>query len=156
MATKTKTPAISALAAYAQVATEVEKIDNSKPVTVAHMDFGDNTVQGDLYITRLDREIPGGKPTSRKLAPGDTQGSRHVAAGDCDVLSVSESEAVAALNRLVPDTRGETLFIGPMILARGPVTLEHPEHAWQTLPGDSVYLVTYQRTWAQEIRRTLD
>ena len=67
--------------------------------------------------------------------------------GDCDVLRVSHEEAVAALRRVVPGVDGQQ-FVGPIIRARGPVTITHPEHGDRTLPGDACYLVTYQRPGA--------
>lgn len=148
---------ITAEAAFKTVARAAERIKNDEPARVGAMSPGDVVRQGDIYVMLLDREIDGGKPSgSRQLAPGSSQGSRHVASGDCDVLTVPEREAVAAMNRLAPSTKGQPLFIGPMIVARGPVTLEHPEHGHRTIEGDSAYLVTYQRTWANEVRRALD
>jgi hypothetical protein len=142
--------------AYKTVATAAERIANDAPATIESMSIGDVVRQGDLYILMLDGPILGGKPIGRQLAPGTSQGSRHVAVGDCKVFAVDEKAAVAVVNRLVPATKDQSLFIGPMIVAGGPLTLDHPEHANLTLPGESTYLVTYQRTWANEIRRTLD
>jgi hypothetical protein len=147
---------VKASTAYGQVARSVESIRNGDHAVIATMSPGDVLRQGDLYILALDREIAGGVPASRQLAPGTTQGSRHVAEGDCDVLSVPESDAIQAINRLVPATRGQRLFVGPMIRARGPVTIAHPEHGDRTLPGGACYLVTIQRAWAKEIRRVRD
>jgi hypothetical protein len=152
MATKT----VSVDVAYNEVVCSVESIKNDEHAVIATMSPGDVLRQGDCYVIALDREIPGGKPTSRQLAPGNTQGSRHIAEGDCDVLSVPEAEAIEAINRMVPATKGQTLFVGPMIRARGSVRIVHPEHGDRTIPGDACYLVTIQRTWAQEIRRTMD
>lgn len=151
------TQTIEATKAYQQVARDFERIDNSKPVFANLMSAGDTTVQGDVHITLLDAEIAGGTlAKSRQLAPGTTQGSRHFATGDCDVLNVPKDQAIEALNRLIPETRGLQLFVGPMIRAIGDVTVEHPEHAWQTLPAGSCYLVTIQRSWAAEVRRAQD
>jgi len=69
-----------------------------------------------------------------------------VAVGDCDVLRVDDTEAVKALRRVIPGAAPDQM-IGPVIRARGPVTITHPEHGDRTLPGDACYLVTYQRTW---------
>jgi hypothetical protein len=148
---------ITAQAAYETVLREVEKIRNDQPAEVQGIGPGDVVRQGDIYVVRLDHDIPDCGPSpSRQLAPGTTQGSRHVADGDCDVLIPVESAAVVILARLIPQTNGHRQFIGPLIRARGPVTITHPEHGHRTLPGDAVYLVTYQRTWADEIRRVQD
>lgn len=156
MATKTRTKAATAKAAYRAVAREAEKIKSDAPATLAAMAAGDVLRQGDIYVVCLDAEVPTTGPHPRQLAPGTTQGSRHVAGGDCDVLVVDERAATAALNRLVPATRGHAPFLGPLIRARGPVTIAHPEHGDRTLPGGACYLVTYQRTWADEVRRAQD
>lgn len=85
-----------------------------------------------------------------------TQGSRHVLAGlHAELLTLEEGIATQLLNQAVPATTGKQQFFGPLIVAKEAVTIEHPEHAHVTLPA-GVYLTTYQRTWAKEIRRTQD
>lgn len=151
------TKVITPSKAYSEVLSSVEKIQNDDHATIATMSPGDVLRQGDLYIIALDVPIPGGKPhRSRQLAPGNTQGSRHVAEGNCQIQTVDEDQAVSAINRLVPSTKRQRLFIGPMIIAVDHVRIAHPEHGDRTLPGDAAYIVTYQRTWANEIRRTQD
>src|SRR5262245_10533757 len=111
---------------------------------IATMSPGDVVRQGALYITRLDTEPPGGVPAgTRQLAPGTTRGARHVVQGDCDVLRVPEAEAIAELRRVIPGADARQ-FPGPVIRARGPVTITHPQHGDRTLPGEACYLVTYQ------------
>lgn len=147
---------ITASYAYYEVVSEVEKIANANHATIATMSAGDVLRQGDLYILALDKAILDGKPAGTcQLAPGTTQGSRHIVEGDCDVLIVDPDRAKKVINRLVPSTKGQQLFIGPMIVARSEVTIVHPEHGDRSIPA-GVYLTTYQRTWAQEIRRTQD
>ena len=63
------------------------------------------------------------------------------------MLRVLDESAVAALRRVVPRADFNQ-FVGPVIRARGPVTITHPEHGDRTLPGEACYLVTYQRSWA--------
>lgn len=150
------TKVISASKAYSQVLSSVEKIKNDEHAVIPTMSPGDVVRQGDLYIIALGNPISRGKPASRQLAPGTTQGSRHVAEGDCDVLAVDEEKALESIHELLPATKGQRLFVGPMILARGPVRIAHPEHGDRTIPGDAAYIVTYQRAWASEIRRTQD
>ncbi len=67
------------------------------------------------------------------------------------MLRVPQEEAVEALCRIVPGA-DRRQFVGPVIRARGPVTITHPEHGDRTLPGDACYLVTYQRAWSAEER----
>jgi hypothetical protein len=145
--------------AYDLVRETVESIRNNEPATIAVMSAGDVVRQGDLYLVALDRAPKkAGEHAGRQLAPGDTQGSRHVASGDCEIYSPETSSATNTLARLIPATKGQILFLGPVIKARGPVTIEHPEHGWRSLPA-GVYQVVYQRSFAavdQEIRRQMD
>lgn len=152
MATKTKTAA----SAYKAVVQSAEKIVNSDPATIPFIDAGDTVRQGDVYLIALDAEPKRQGPyAGRQLAPGNTQGSRHVAEGDCELYTPDEASATAILNRLIPATKGHRQFFGPVILARGPVTITHPEHGDRTLAAGT-YLVTQQRTFADEIRRAAD
>ncbi len=147
----------TAKTAYKKVVKEAEKIKNADPATIETMSLGDTMRQGDIYITRIDASKLKIKPiASRQLAPGETQGSRHIAVGDCTIGEADAAKVTAILNKLIPATNGQTLFIGPIIRATGPVTIEHPEHGHRTLPGESDYAVVYQRTWANEIRQTID
>jgi hypothetical protein len=144
--------------AYYAVAKRAEAIRNDEPATIATMSPGDSVRQGDLYLTCLDEALPrttGPWPGGRQLAPGASRGSRHVAAGVREVLIVDEATAAATLARLVPKTAGKRLFFGPLLRAPDGVTIEHPEHAHRTLPPGN-YLVTYQRAWADEVRRQQD
>ena len=84
-----------------------------------------------------------GKKTSvRQLAQGETQGSRHVAAGDLEVFAPVDAN----------------VLIGPTIVAEGRWTLEHPEHGHASVPAGA-YQVLYQRDYDQvreELRRVQD
>ena len=98
-----KTKTIDARTAYAEVLRAAEEIRSDAHETIATMSPGDVVRQGDIYITCLDGEPPGGVPVgTRQLAPGTTLGARHVVEGDCDVLRVPDAAAVAALRRVVP------------------------------------------------------
>jgi hypothetical protein len=159
LATKTKTkeaPVLTAKTAYESVRLAAETIRNDEHAAVPGMGTADVLRQGDLYLIALDKPLPGKPYGSRQLAPGTTQGSRHIVEGDCDVLAVDEGEATKVLNRLVPATKGHRQFVGPMVVAKDAVTIAHPEHGDRTLPAGT-YLVTYQRSYARdEIRRTMD
>jgi hypothetical protein len=150
-----KTGTIDARRSFMMVAQEAEKIRNDE-LAFVELDPGSVCVQGDIYLIALDTPLPGKPYGSRQLAPGTTQGSRHIVEGDCDVLAVDEGEATKVLNRLVPATKGHRQFVGPMVVAKDAVTIAHPEHGDRTLPAGT-YLVTYQRSYARdEIRRTMD
>lgn len=103
---------------------------------------GDDYRQGDVYITYLGETAPGGLKKSKsvraQLAPGTTQGSRHV---------LDSVEGVTEFS--VPNA---TEFDGPVLLLEVERTVTHPEHGHVTLaPG--CYGVTYQRTEDAERRR---
>jgi hypothetical protein len=146
---------MTATKALANVRSTAETIRNDDPATVDMIEPGDVVRQGDVYLVALDKPLAGKPFGSCQLAPGSTQGSRHVVVGKCKVQVVIETDAVKTVNRLVPATKGKQLFIGPQVIAPGPVTIEHPEHGHRTLPAGT-YLTVYQRAWSQEIRRQLD
>lgn len=143
--------------AYSEVRTEAEKIRSDAPARV-EMEVGDVVRQGDIYITRL-RGLPAGRTTAlaeRQLAPGQTQGSRHIVEGPARLLRCEPVEVERALRDAcgLSVTAPEPL-IGPVIDATGEVTVTHPEHGNRTLcPG--VYAVTYQRAFADEVRAVQD
>lgn len=104
---------------------------------------GDYWRQGDIYLTRLKSVPHGAKPckTLAQLAPGTTRGSRHC-------LSDTESVEMFTLQTA-------TALDGPVVKVVREVTVEHPEHSHVVLPP-GVYHVTYQRAYADELRRVAD
>lgn len=151
--------ATNPVAAFRAVSASVEAIKNDAHETIEAMEAGDVVRQGDLYLVALD-EAPDRQADydGRQLAPGDTQGSRHLVEGDCAVYTAVEAHATAILNRLVPATKGQQLFLGPVVQAApgaAPV-FTHPEHGDRTLPAGGCFLVVYQRAHADEIRRQTD
>ncbi len=155
MATKTRKN-LTAKSAYDRIASVAETIRNGDPAAIAVMSAGDVVRQGDLYLIALDESPTKAKPyLGRQLAPGSTQGSRHVVDGECYLFEAESDSALAILNRLIPATEGFEVFLGPAIVAAEPVTITHPEHGHRTLPAGA-YLTTYQRSWANEVRRQED
>lgn len=155
---KAKTNTLTATQAYNEVASAAEQIANAEPATIEVVDPGDVIRQGDLYLVRLDARLPAAKEPwpSRQLAIGETQGSRHIAEGErCEVYRPIEAEAMKALHRLIPATRDHNQFLGPTLWSPLPITITHPEHGHRTIPAGA-YQVTYQRVWANEIRRVAD
>ena len=102
--------------------------------------IGEGVRQGDLYLFRVEPRIERGTKTGRQLAPGNTQGSRHVAAGrGVEVYAVPGGP-----------------LDGPVVVADRRWRLEHPEHADIDMPSGT-YQVSYQRDFAAEqIRRVAD
>lgn len=154
MATKTKTR--TAKAAYAAVMKSAESIRNADAATIETVSAGDVVRQGDVYVIALD-SIPAMASAypGRQLAPGNTQGSRHTAQGECELFTPVEQLTLGILGRLIPASKGQQHFLGPVVKAAAPWTIAHPEHGDRTLPAGT-YLVTYQRAWAQEMRRQAD
>ncbi len=95
---------------------------------------GDAVRQGDVYITLL-AEVPAGYRRQTKwdkqLAPGATQGSRHV---------IDSKRGVVCYTNPRP-----TEFDGPVLHLKQEREITHPEHGnWVLPPG--VYGISYQRT----------
>ena len=122
---------------------EVLGLDHSKPERIGSPSVGDVVRQGDLYLECLDDGYSGKDVISeRQLVPGNTQGSRHVLAGDATVWANNPLNEPSHL-------------IGPSFKCEGECTLEHPEHQDKILPPGSVWGTVYQRV-GQEERRVRD
>lgn len=96
--------------------------------------FGDSVRQGDIYITLLNKLPKGAKKLKTftlQLAPGTTQGSRHI-------LDSSEGVTVYVLDNA-------TEFDGPILKLELERTVQHPEHGDYILPP-RLYAISYQRT----------
>ena len=133
------------------------------------------------HVTSTRAPYPG-----YQLADGETQGSRHVVTSLVEISEVKMAadsslkpklvrcnietrswvalptllvtdtiRAAYVLAKLIPAAAKHEQFFGPTIHATHPFTVTHPEHGDRTLPAGN-YLVTYQRTWANQIRRTQD
>lgn len=103
---------------------------------------GDYWRQGDVYITRL-ANVPSGFKEAKvdlQLAPGDTKGSRHMLSHDRVSMFVNKDADA---------------LTGPVIKSGDGVVVEHPEHGNVELPPGT-YGITYQRAFAEEIRRVAD
>jgi hypothetical protein len=140
----------------AAVAKSAEKMHAAEPAKVGTASVGDVVRQGDLYLVCLE-SLPAGTKTRRQLAPGDTQGSRHIAEGECAVYQPKEPAAVAQLIATV--CRGANVpqeLVGPLVECHGDTTIAHPEHGHRILPAGSVWAVVYQRAFAEEVRRVQD
>lgn len=100
---------------------------------------GEFARQGDLYLCRIDSAGKDWRPTdNRQLAPGVSNGSRHVVDGDADILTSPEANPVERLPNL-----NRVRLLGPQIMAKERITITHPEHAHISLPP-GVYQTTYQ------------
>lgn len=142
--------------AFVQVRTTAEKIRNDEPARIGTVSAGDVVRQGDLYLVALPRLPEKRTATSdRKLAPGDTQGSRHILDGKCEVWTADKSQ-VAALIHEAAKTDVPPELIGPVFRTIGEVTVTHPEHGHRIIPANECFATVYQRAHAEEVRRVRD
>ena|SRR6185295_20223798 len=138
---------LTAEKALANVQTSAEKIRNDEPQRFPEAASpGDTWRQGDLYIEALEGLPNGavelvGPERVKQLAPGTTQGSRHIL----------DSLDGVTMYRL-PDA---TVLNGPLLVTTKERTIEHPEHGNVVLPPGA-YGITYQRQFAEELRRAAD
>jgi hypothetical protein len=128
-----------------KVQTTSEQIRNDEtqrfPIAAS---VGDTARQGDLYIELL-AAVPKGANVivnpSPQLAPGTTQGSRHI---------LDSLEGVSMYTLDMP-----SVLDGPILALAIERTVTHPEHGDVVLPA-GVYGVTYQKQHADELRRVAD
>ena len=79
--------------------------------------------------------------TPQQLAPGTSKGSRHI-------LTTKGVKAFKLPN--------ESPLEGPVLCCPEGLTVEHPEHGDITMKEAGWYAVTYQRAFAEEIKRQAD
>ena len=124
-------------------------VANAAPITVSAEALADVPAgqkfarQGDLYFAKL-AAVPADARSwphaHGQLAPGTSQGSRHT-------VSLAQVRLW-----LLPYP---TALDGPIIEAPEGVEIAHPEHGHHIYPP-GVYQVTYQRAYADELRRVQD
>lgn len=126
-----------------KIKTEAVVSDHEQIFPLAATPDSDFVRQGDLYIW-LKSEVPKkAKKVEAKnqLVPGQTKGSRHCL-DSLDGVTVYE---LADGNELQ----------GPIIKLICERLITHPEHGnWRL--GAGVYEITYQRAFAEELRRVRD
>lgn len=134
---------VTAATEFKSIKKHAESIVNDETHTIATMSTGDYWAQGDVKITCLDDVPTGCKPikAEKQLAPGTSQGSRHC------LVSLSGVEMFT-----LPDA---TPLDGPVFRAKQGCEIDHPEHGNVILPP-GVYGITYQRQFAEELRRVVD
>ena len=134
----------TAIQALETVKKSAEKMHSAKTERIGSPSLGDVVRQGDVYLVCIDR-LPEGKETKdRQLAPGNTQGSRHIMEGDVTMVTgVRFKDFNSAL-------------VGPAFKCNSDATVTHPEHGNKVLPQDTVWQVVYQQAFAEEIRRVQD
>lgn len=164
MATKTKNavPAVTAVEAYNIVSQDVNARKDDKVRHIATIARGDKFRQGDINILVLGSSLKDAENVKApkkvvfsaktkevwsnkvaQLAPGDTQGSRHIIATD-------NVKAVTVFN-----LENANPLQGPIVHSSERFSITHPEHGHFDLPPGS-YFISYQRAHADELRRIRD
>lgn len=150
---------LTAQKAIAAVQTAAEQIRNDETAAVGTVSVGDVVRQGDLYVVAI-----GGLPATlrpiaeRQLAPGISQGSRHILKGECEIFEPDKQHAMALIVRALAPKKVELheVLIGPVFRTIGEVEIDHPEHGNRVLPAGECFAVVYQRALADEVRRQVD
>ena len=135
---------ISDIQAFAsQASNDVRIIDK--------METGQAVRQGDVYLRKIEgfNSKDYKETNERKLAPGNTPGSRHY----IDSMSGVKIWTNSQTNNVVMNEAGITC-LGPVIEATKSFKVTHPEHSHFYLP-EGTYQVSYQVDPAT-MRRVLD
>jgi len=135
----------TAIKAFQSVKESAENIRCGEPQRFPEAaSFGEFFRQGDIYVTLLE-SVPCGFTKVRvqdsQLAPGTTKGSRHI---------LDSLDGVVVYELLSGDA-----LIGPVIEIVDERVVTHPEHGDLVCPP-GVYGITYQRAFAEELRRVVD
>ena len=140
-----------------KVKESAEKMNAAETEVIGTASCFDVVRQGDLYLVCLPA-LPNAVMSykGRQLAPGTTQGSRHIIAGDCTIITPSGAEIADLVNKALPNAGVQPELVGPVIQCRGDCTVTHPEHGNKVLPDDSVWAVVYQRAYGEDVRRVQD
>lgn len=135
----------------------VESMHAAKTERIGSPSCGDVVRQGDLYLVCIE-SMPVGKATdNRQLAPGNTQGSRHILSGDVTIVTSVDYQS---LKRVAPESFAkrdlESVLVGPAFSCNSDVEVTHPEHGHKVLPEGTVWQVIYQQALADVVRRAKD
>jgi hypothetical protein len=148
---------LTAERAMQEVQAEAEKIKNDETAVIGTVSKGDVIRQGDIYLVAIGAKPAHAKATTnRQLAPGSSQGSRHILQGECTVYTCKPEEVVALIRKSLPKADLHPVLIGPVIETTAQCELTHPEHGNRVLPDGEVFASVYQRAFAEEVRRQLD
>lgn len=148
---------LTAERAFQEVQSEAEVIKNDETATIGTVSKGDVIRQGDIYLVAI-----GSLPKTRKqikerqLAPGTSQGSRHILEGVCNIYQCNAEEVITLICKAVPNADLHAELMGPVIETKSGCELTHPEHGNRILPDGEVFASVFQRAFAEEIRRQLD
>ncbi len=137
-----------------QMKADVADCKAAKTETIGSPSVGDVVRQGDVYLVCLndDVQVPSCVERQLQLAPGTTQGSRHVLNGKF----TSKQLAADEVNKLDPEFKVHQELCGMRLSLHTDCELDHPEHGNKILPANTEWGVVYQLAFADEIRRVRD
>jgi hypothetical protein len=124
----------------------IDEVTDTDAKVIETCSVGDAWAQGDLLITYLGTSKPNHDMKKmdslpEQLAPGTTKGSRHG-------FQAEKAKAFTLTNA--------TPLEGPVLHCPQGLTVPHPEHGDVTLKEPGWYAITYQRAYAEELRRIAD
>lgn len=117
--------------------------DSTKYITP---EIGKYAAQGDvnfIFLPKVPKGAVKAEPISQ-LAPGNTRGSRHC-------IRLTDMKHVQFFKLRHPNP-----LQGLILVFNKETTIEHPEHGDHVYPAGTIVAVTYQRRYADELRRIED
>lgn len=138
---------LSATSVIKEILRHGQQFANDQAVNPTIADNDRPSAQGDINIWKVEslEDLGEVEPTEpvHQLAPGTSRGSRHC----LDPQSVANAKFYRRA--------GANQLQGPIWVNETQTLVTHPEHGDQLLdPG--TYFVTYQRQYAEDLRRMLD
>ena len=142
-----------------------EAVQSDETQAVGTMSPGDMIRQGDVMIVCLTgtKVKLGNGITDRQLAPGTSQGSRHVLEGGCEIFAAADKSAlIRQIHKIAPATKAllspdrDEPLIGPIVRTKGECEITHPEHGNWRVPGGETLAIVYQRAFSDQVRRQED
>ncbi len=134
---------------FVRLQSQAEVLKNTDPHDMSNMEVGDEWRQGDLRLIRLPNDFVNKNKEQLKqveiveqLAPGNTQGSRHI-------LANTKSVKMFRLNN-------ESPLDSVIFETKETNSIMHPEHGHLINIPKGCYATPGQRTFAQELRRVAD
>lgn len=131
---------------FNRIQEHAQSVKSDRTWVIENPEFGRPFPQGDLnfwFLRKLPEDAIETSPVSQ-LAPGNTRGSRHCIA-DSDMGNVRFFK--------LPNPNP---LQGMLLKFSAPTRIEHPEHGDHIYPAGSIVAVTYQRRYADEIKRIED
>lgn len=143
--------------AIVELRKSVESLNAASTDRVGSPSNGDVVRQGDLYLVNIENLPKGTKTKNLQLAPGETQGSRHIVTGSVEIVNEVKMDSLRTASPKVFGKKNiEEVLLGPAFSCKSDVEVTHPEHGNRILPSGTVWQVVYQQAYAETVRRAKD